>query len=156
MHKHALSAMGLMTLLACSPGAEQSATAPAHEQAGSEAALAHHAATILGWAQAQHGNDVYQPLQIIYGDFSGDGVDDALAWILYPTGGNSDFLHVVLFRNENGQMMYHHSADEVFGSNPREVVFTRGRITLTTTMPNPGDPRCCPTGSQNWEIMDIL
>jgi len=107
---------------------------------------------ILAWAQQQHGHSVYQPIQIFYGDFTGDGMDDALAWILYPSGGNSDFLDVALFRYENGQLSYYRSVDNVFGGNPRNVVITPGQITLTTTMHKPDEPRCCPTGERDWVI----
>lgn len=107
---------------------------------------------ILAWAHEQHGHNVYQPIQIFYGDFTGDGMDDALAWILYPSGGNSDFLDVALFRYENGQLSYYRSVDNVFGGNPRNVVITPGQITLTTTMHKPDEPRCCPTGERQWVI----
>lgn len=115
-------------------------------------AQARHDEVILAWAREQHGEHVYYPVATFYGDFSGDGVNDALAWIMYPSGGNSDFLHVALFRNEGGAMVHYRSVDDVFGGDPRNVVFETGRITLTSTMPAPGDPRCCPTGSQDWVI----
>ncbi len=35
---------------------------------------------------------------------------------------------------------------EVYGMEPRDVAFLPDRIELTTTMPKPGDLRCCPTG----------
>jgi hypothetical protein len=41
---------------------------------------------------------------------------------------------------------------EVYGMEPRDVGFLPDRIELTTTMPKPGDPRCCPTGSARWSI----
>lgn len=112
--------------------------------------MAHNDTTILVWARDRHGEPVH--VQTFYGDFTGDGLDDALAWVLYPSGGNSEFLDVALFRNEGGLMAYFRSIDNVFGGNPRDVVFDQGRITLTTTMPKQGDPRCCPTGSRNWVI----
>ena len=36
---------------------------------------------------------------------------------------------------------------ELYGSEPRDPGFLGDRIELTTTMPKPDDPRCCPTGS---------
>ena len=134
---------GVLALLACSPATDNS-------MAGQLQAV--HDEVILSWAREQHGEDVYHPVTTFYGDFSGDGVDDALAWIFYPSGGNSDFLHVALFRNDGGTMNFYRSINDVFGGDPRNVVFETGRITLTSTMPAPGDPRCCPTGSQDWEI----
>jgi hypothetical protein len=35
---------------------------------------------------------------------------------------------------------------------PRDVTFLPDRIELTTTMPKPEDPRCCPTGTASWSI----
>ncbi len=107
---------------------------------------------ILTWAPQQYGSSLYEPVQIFYGDFTDDEATDALAWVMFPSGGNSDMLNVALFRNESGVMVYFRSADDIFGIDPRNVSFTPGRITLTSTMPRPGDPRCCPTGSQNWVI----
>ena len=41
---------------------------------------------------------------------------------------------------------------ELYGEDPRDPRFLEDRIELTTTMPNPGDPRCCPTGTAVWSI----
>ncbi|MDO9449595.1 MAG: hypothetical protein Q7J21_03850 [Rugosibacter sp.] len=143
MWKHVMLSLGVVTLMACSPSKEEVSGDQAEE-------MLMHDASILTWAHDQHGDTVHA--QTFYGDFTGDGLDDALAWVLYPSGGNSEFLDVALFRNEGGRVLYYRSIDNVFGGDPRDVVFEQGRITLTTTMPNPGDPRCCPTGSRNWAI----
>jgi len=143
MFKHFMLPLGMTALMACSSATEEVSS----DRAGVAADDA-----ILAWARERHGEHVYQPIQIFYGDFTGDGLVDALAWVLYPSGGNSDFLDVALFRNEDGLMAYYRSVDDVFGSNPRDVVFDQGRITLTTTMPKPDDPRCCPTGLRDWVI----
>lgn len=135
--------LAMTSLLACSPATE--------EDSKDQSAVAHDD-TILAWAREQYGEEVYSPVETFYGDFTGDGLNDALAWILYPSGGNSDYLNVALFRNEAGVMTYYRSIDNVFGSNPRDVVFEKGSIRLTSTMPKPDDPRCCPTGSQDWVI----
>lgn len=107
---------------------------------------------IIAWAHEQHGHNVYEPVQVFYGDYTGDGVDDALAWILYPSGGNSDFLDVALFHNKNGRLVFDRSINNVFGGNPRDVVFTPEQITLTTTVHKQDEPRCCPTGERQWVI----
>jgi len=49
-------------------------------------------------------------------------------------------------------MTYYRSAADVYGGEPRNVVFANGSVTLTSTMPRPGDARCCPTGSEDWTI----
>jgi len=143
MLKECILGLGVTALVACSPSSEEVSS----DRAGMSPDD-----PILAWVREQHGEHVYHPVQTFYGDFTGDGLDDAFAWVLYPSGGNSDFLDVALFRNEGGHLTYHRSIDFVFGGNPRDVVFDQGRITLTTTMPKPGDPRCCPTGLRKWVI----
>ncbi len=41
---------------------------------------------------------------------------------------------------------------DLFGSDPRDPRWEADKVTLTTTMPKPGDPRCCPTGEARWSI----
>jgi hypothetical protein len=41
---------------------------------------------------------------------------------------------------------------ELFGAEPRDPRFLADRIELTTTMPGPDDPRCCPTATARWSI----
>jgi hypothetical protein len=41
---------------------------------------------------------------------------------------------------------------DLFGGEPRDQRFLADRIEVTTTMPAPGDPRCCPTGTARWAI----
>ncbi|MBC7770282.1 MAG: hypothetical protein H7124_15990 [Phycisphaerales bacterium] len=157
MFKRVAMALSLGVLAACSPPtagsdgasagpAEAAAQTPGGAPAGAEAA-------IMSWARSQFGEtNVFEPVDIFYGDFTGDGAPDALAWVLYSGGGNSALLDVALFRNQGGRMTYYRSAADVYGGEPRDVVFANGRITLTSTMPRPGDARCCPTGSENWTI----
>jgi hypothetical protein len=128
------------------PGGEASAeTAPAAAPAGAED-------SIVAWYRSQHGVNLIEPVNIFYGDFSGDGAADALAFGYYNMGGSSAGIAVALFRNESGQMTFARTVDDVYGMEPRDVQFAPGRITLTTTMPQAGDPHCCPTGSEDWTI----
>ncbi|MDX2236589.1 MAG: hypothetical protein NW203_03405 [Hyphomonadaceae bacterium] len=131
--------------LAAAPMSEAQTPAQQAAPAGAQAAIG-------AWARARHGDLVFDPIEIFYGDFTGDGAADAMAWIYFSSGGNSASLDVALFRNVGGRMTYLRSEDAVYGETPRNVRFAPGRITLTTTMPRPGDPRCCPTGSQSWTI----
>jgi hypothetical protein len=41
---------------------------------------------------------------------------------------------------------------ELCGSEPRDPLFLADNIELTTTMPKPDDPRCCPTEIARWSI----
>ena len=89
-----------------------------------------------------------------YGDFTGDGVADALAVIytnIEGAAGNFD-ITVATFRNEGGRFVHHRDHRDIFGTSPRDVRFSPGRIELTTVMPRPNDPRCCPTGQRRWTI----
>jgi hypothetical protein len=41
---------------------------------------------------------------------------------------------------------------EVYGQSPRDPRFLPERIEITTAMPGPNDPRCCPTQAATWAI----
>lgn len=89
-----------------------------------------------------------------YGDFNGDGQEDAVVFVytnIEGAAGNFD-LKVVLFRGEGGRYRFLRDAPNVFGVEPRNARFAKGRVEITTTMPRPGDPRCCPTGSKTFAI----
>jgi hypothetical protein len=141
-------------LAACSPA--PSAETAAGEEASAETAQAAAPAgaedAIVAWYRAQHGADLIEPVSIFYGDYSGDGAADALAFAYFAMGGSSAGLSVALFRNQGGQMTFARTVDDVYGMEPRNVQFAPGRITLTTSVSQEGDPRCCPTGSQDWTI----
>ena len=77
--------------------------------------------------------------------------DVALAIASYPGGGNSAMISGGLFRIDGGKMSLIGPV-ETFGDAPRDVTFSQGKIEVTTTMPRPGDPHCCPTGSARWTI----
>lgn len=145
--------IAMAALAACSP-------APSAETASGEAAAETAVATapegaedaIIAWYRAQHGVSLIEPVNIFYGDYSGDGAADALAFGYFDMGGSGAGLSVALFRNDGGRMTFARRVDDVYGMEPRNVAFAPGRITLTTTMPRPGDPHCCPTGQQDWTI----
>ena len=77
--------------------------------------------------------------------------DVALAIASYPGGGNSAMISAGLFRIDGGKMSLIGPV-EIFGETPRDVKFSQGKIEVTTTMPRPDDPHCCPTGSARWTI----
>jgi hypothetical protein len=89
---------------------------------------------------------------IFTGDFTGDGQPDAVVFI-YSTGqGNSFDLQVALFQGAGGGFRFLRNADDVFGTEPRQPAFRPGQFQVTTTMPRPGDARCCPTGERRWTV----
>lgn len=91
---------------------------------------------------------------VFYGDLSGRGTNDAVALLYHPTGGNSDEITQWLFRDTGSG--YRRSTarrlGEVFGIDPRNVKLSPGRIEITMTVMNPGDPRCCPTGEKTYIV----
>lgn len=145
--------LAFSVLAACSPPASNTAAAPGEAAAQTSAgAPAGADDAIAAWYRQQHGVNLIEPVNTFYGDFSGDGAADALAFGYFDMGGSGAGLTIALFRNESGNMSLVRTVDDVFGMDPRNVQFSQGRITLTTTMPRPGDPHCCPTGSQDWTI----
>jgi hypothetical protein len=148
-----------LALAACTP--PQASHAPETPAAQAPAMTAQPAAAeapaganeaITAWYRQRLGSTLIEPVDVFYGDFSGDGAADALAWGYHNTDGNSTGHVLALFRNEGGQMVFVRTQDEVAGSEPRDVVFAPGRITLATKTHLPTDPGCCPTGSSDWTI----
>ena len=103
-----------------------------------------------------HKNDFGDPVvaHVFYGDLTGTGTNDAIALLYHPSGDNSDVLTTWIWRDtENGyELAQAPSIEEVFGIEPRDVKFSAGQIEVTTTVMNPGDPRCCPTGQKTFNL----
>jgi hypothetical protein len=145
-----------LALAACTPpqspqAPETSAAEPAAPAAATEAP-AGAAESITAWYRQRLGETLIEPVEVFYGDFSGDGAADAVAWAYHSTDGNMTGHVLALFRNEAGAMTFVRTADEVDGSEPTNVAIAPGRVTLTTKTPLPTDPGCCPTGSSDWTI----
>lgn len=159
IRRMALAAAAL-ALSACTP--PQAAQAPAADAEPPAAATAQPASAtaapagaseaITAWYRQRLGETLIEPVDVFYGDFSGDGAPDALAWGYHNTDGNSTGHVLALFRNEGGQMVFVRTEDSVQGSEPTNVAISAGRVTLTTKTHTPSDPGCCPTGSSDWVI----
>ncbi len=93
-------------------------------------------------------------VNMFYGDLSGQGTKDAIAFVYHQSDGNSHSLMTWIWRERNGTYTLARTVPikEVFGQEPRNVKFSPGRITVTTTVPKPDDPRCCPTGTRTFSI----
>ncbi|MBJ6124036.1 SH3 domain-containing protein [Microvirga splendida] len=94
-------------------------------------------------------------VSVFYGDLTGQGTNDAISLIYSPfEGGNSMELHTWVWREINGTYKLARivKINELFGESPRNVKFSPGRISVTTTVPKPDDPRCCPTGVKTFTI----
>ena len=147
--------LAFAALAACSPPAAITDTGTAPGEAAAQTASGAPAGadeTVNAWNREQFTTSLIEPVTITYGDFNGDGAADALAWGYFATGGSSGDTSITLWRNENGRMVFVRSPDDVYGQEPRNIQIARGRITLTTSVPRPHDPRCCPTGEQDWTI----
>ncbi|WP_274630827.1 hypothetical protein [Arvimicrobium flavum] len=112
-------------------------------------------AALKAFVAAQKGwLDLPTPIAF-YGDFTGDGGEDAVVFVysdIAGAAGNFD-LKVALFAGADGAYRFLGYASEVYGVEPRDAAFSKGLVEITTTMPQPGDPRCCPTGSQRYAIV---
>lgn len=91
--------------------------------------------------------------EVFYGDFSGDGLDDAFARIfLNFEGGNSFYIRNMIFLNDAGKYGFISEAEKPYGQEASKVRFSKGRITLQTKVSGPNDARCCPTKVEKWTI----
>ncbi|MGH6951401.1 MAG: hypothetical protein ACREH4_11035 [Vitreimonas sp.] len=152
-------AAAALALAACSPPqAAQAPEAPAAEtpamaaQPAAAEAPAGASDAITAWYRQRLGATLIEPVEVFYGDFSGDGAADAVAWAYHSTEGNMTEHVLALFRNEGGQMTFVRTEDSVQGSEPTNVAVSAGRVTLTTKTHTPSDPGCCPTGASDWVI----
>ena len=95
-------------------------------------------------------------VRTFYGDATGQGTKDAISFVYSPIEGaaSGGALDVWVWRENNGSYVLNRTAktDDVFGQDPRDVKFAPGTITVTTTVPKPNDPHCCPTGIRTYSI----
>lgn len=109
-------------------------------------------AEINAWVRAHYGDSLRGEPEIFYGDFTGDGARDALVWVMYNDGGLHNFGEASLFRSTAAHMTFWRTDGDASGEDPRAIRIQPGRITLTTTVLQDGDARCCPTGHRRWTI----
>lgn len=89
---------------------------------------------------------------VFYGDFSGDGEQDAIAFVYHPSGGNAANLDVLMFKGEGRGFRFFRKAEGIYGEDPRDVVIRPGAIDVTMTTQGPNDARCCPTLAKGYTI----
>lgn len=68
------------------------------------------------------------------------------------SAGNTTIAVGLFLRPSGSQWGFAGPVADLFGHNPRDVVFEGGFAMMTTTMPGPNDPRCCPTVPTRWRI----
>ncbi|AWM86804.1 hypothetical protein C4E04_08755 [Microvirga sp. 17 mud 1-3] len=95
-------------------------------------------------------------VNVFYGDLTGQGTKDAISFVYSPIeGANGMGLSVWVWRDRNGAYeLARDASNDIFGQDPRDVQFVPGRISVTTTVLKPGEPRCCPTGTKTFTILD--
>ncbi|WP_134495721.1 hypothetical protein [Microvirga pakistanensis] len=96
-------------------------------------------------------------VHVFYGDLTGNGTKDAISFVYSPIeGGNGISLSVWVWYDRNGvyQLARNANTDDIVGQDPRDVKFAPAHISVTTTVLKPGDPRCCPTGTKTFTIVD--
>lgn len=91
---------------------------------------------------------------IFYGDLTGQGSHDAVAFLYHPSGGNSDQITQWLYRDTAAGYSRAPTSPlgNVFGFDPRDVKLSPGRIEITMTVMTPTDPRCCPSGQKTYVL----
>lgn len=89
-----------------------------------------------------------------FGDFNGDGRDDALVVAYYANrgGGNSSEIEVMLFLGTPSGFKFHKTVKDVYGENPRDAKFSQGQVRVTLTTLGRDDPRCCPSKLKEYVI----
>ena len=86
--------------------------------------------------------------------FDRDEATIALA-IVYSesrSGGSATDVSAAVFDVTPDGLAKTHDISGVFGKSPREAQYSGSYIELTTTVPGPNDPRCCPTVPTRWRI----
>jgi hypothetical protein len=69
-----------------------------------------------------------------------------------PGSAGSVSIHPAIFTRGAGGGALYRQVSGLFGQSPRDAQFFPERIEVTTTMPGPDDPRCCPTLPVRWSI----
>ena len=82
------------------------------------------------------------------------GATEAIGVIYLPIQGAAGNVNIKAgsFKRTGNHFQLAGRVHDLFGANPRGARFLSDRIEVTTTMPKPGDPRCCPTGQARWSI----
>lgn len=80
---------------------------------------------------------------IIFGDLDGDGVEDAVVFLVESSGGSGNFVYVAAQLNQNGQPF---DAGAVWIEDRikiKSAAIENGQIKLEITAEGPGDAACC-------------
>lgn len=97
--------------------------------------------------------DVSFPIAF-YGDFNGDGNEDAVVFIYSPIPGAASGvdLKVALFKGQGGKYKFMRYVPNIYGQEPRNVVFSDGKVEVTTSILGDNDAHCCPSHPKKYTI----
>jgi heat shock protein HslJ len=79
------------------------------------------------------------------GDLDGDGVDDAVVFLVERGGGTGAFVYVAAQLNNNGEPVDAGAVRIEDRVQIKSAVVDKGQVLLEAIMPGPGDGACCPT-----------
>ncbi|WP_234188400.1 hypothetical protein [Shinella sp. NM-101] len=93
-------------------------------------------------------------INLVFGDLTGTGTADAIAFVSHTSGGSSEMLTTWILRQTGGTYAIGRevSNEELFGFDPRNLQFSPGCLSVTMTVPQANDPHCCPTGTRTFTI----
>ncbi|MBV7409682.1 LppP/LprE family lipoprotein [Maritimibacter sp. DP1N21-5] len=93
-------------------------------------------------------------VNLIFGDLTGTGTADAIVFVYHASGGSGEMLTTWVLKERSGTYTVGKdvSNEELFGYDPRNVTFSPGQISVTTTVPRDNDPHCCPTGVRTFQV----
>ncbi len=75
-----------------------------------------------------------------------------MAYVEIEGAAGNASLEVGLFRRTGPAWVLHRRVDGLFGNSPREPQLGPDGFFVTTDMPGPNDPRCCPSVPTRWYI----
>jgi heat shock protein HslJ len=93
-----------------------------------------------------------------YGDLDGDGVDDAVVFLVKSGGGTGAFVYVAAQRNRDGQPVDAGAVRIEDRIQVRSATVQDGQVLLDLIVPGPGDGACCPSYkvSKRYALQDGL
>ena len=87
----------------------------------------------------------YQEDRELYGDLDGDGVEDAVVFLIERGGGTAAFTYIAAQLNQDGQLV---DAGAVMVEDRTQIlaeIIEDGQVVLEITTRGPGDGDCCPS-----------
>ncbi|MEZ4864285.1 MAG: META domain-containing protein [Caldilineaceae bacterium] len=87
----------------------------------------------------------YRDNATLFGDLDGDGVDDAVVFLLDSGGGSATFTYVAAQLNQNGEPVDGGAVMVEDRTQVRSVTIEERQIAVEFTTAGPGDGACCPS-----------